>query len=268
MARPQRVYPKQLPQFNKLHTRLVKMMSGVHMTALHIIKETARFYISIDSWAFCCGQFKGSKATTKLKVELPTLTDKATLSFLEKECWADWVDKQVKCKDTDTLESLEFLNRIFPDKKKVYFYELKSLLAAYCHGNFIRYKEDGSVEPQSEHNIKQTDYYNFKYVGFGASEMPADVKKLYDAYHKVERKGEAGEKAKTAAYKEYRAAHDKHIRENYNLRDIFIKIGEHSVVCPYAFTNCCVAGSSYENAGEIYMVITEDTVYFETERHF
>lgn len=61
MGRPKRVFPSKLESFNLLHTRKVKMYSGVEMTALHLIKETPLFYMSLESWAWCCSKFKGKK---------------------------------------------------------------------------------------------------------------------------------------------------------------------------------------------------------------
>jgi hypothetical protein len=56
--------------------------------------------------------------------------------------------------------------------------------------------------------------------------------------------------------------------EHHSLLDVFISIGEHVVVCPIAYTDPTMKTYEYEHAGEIYMVVTPDAVYFQSERHF
>lgn len=281
MARPKRVYPKQLPLFNLMHTRKVKMYSGVEMTALHLIKETPEYYISIDSWAFCCSKFKQKKKITELKYEIPVVTDAKAVEFLNENAWHDWVaertattqvnifspNKEIipQIPDSDVLETLELLNKLFPDKKKVYFYELKSLISHYCHGSLISYDNDGNIEKPTEHDIKQRKYYNYKYLMCNKDIIYPDyINQLYDEYRKFE-----SEENRTKAYHKYRDALDDYLMNNgYDLSETFIEICKNAVVCPYIYTKRCVKGSSYENAGDVYFIVTDDCVYFEDERHF
>ena len=134
MSKPRRVYPKRLPEYDKLHTRKVKMFSGVEIIGLHLIKETSKFYMGFESWCFCCGKFKGIKSKTELKFDIPIISDKKALEFLNEHAWHDWVDRELKGgrKDSEMSETIALLDKLFPNKKKVYFYELKSLVAAFC----------------------------------------------------------------------------------------------------------------------------------------
>jgi len=287
MARPKRVYPNSLPQYDKMITDKVKMMSRVFITALYLVKETAEYYISIDSWAFCCSQFKKKKKNVpELKVTLPTVTDERVQTFLDKHAWHKWVEKELattqvnifsKDKEivphtpnSDTIETLALLDKLFPKKKKIFFYELDSIIASYCHGNFISYDDDGNIEEPTKHDIEKRGYYTQKYrgmLGRDRVENPKAVEDLYKAYQKLSG-NKKKEKECTEAFGKYYDAERNFLMENHDLTDVFIKLGENTVVCPYIFTDCCVKGSSYENAGEIYMIITPDTVYFQTNRHF
>ena len=267
MGRPKRVYPSKLPLYDKLHTCKVKMLSGVEMTALHIIKETERFFTSLECWAHCCSKFRRLKHKTELKFDIPVIKDENAVEFLNTHAWHDFVSERLKEGSTDIAEAIEFMDRVFPGKKKVYFYELNSLLGAYCWGVFGYYDKDGKLEEPTEHQTEQAKYYNSKYIRDNSKtiENPANVKALLEKYHAVD---SADDKAKTAAYRKYADARDQFLWENHNKTATYKIIGEHSIVCPYAFTKCCVEGSTYENVGEIYMVVTDDAVYFEICRHF
>lgn len=287
MGRPKRVFPKNLPQFNLLHTRKVKMYCGTELTALHIVKETEQYYISIDTWSSCCSPFKLKKKNGDLSYNIPVLKDEKAISFLNKNAWHDWLAKELATTqinifskdrelvphipDSDTVETIAFLDRLFPDKKKVYFYELTSIISSFCHGTFISYDEEHNIEEPSDHAIKQRGYqtrkYNGKYKSDEVIVLPENVNALYAVYDKMERSKE-NEKAKQAAYHNYAEAEEAFLLANHNLTDTFIALGENAVVCPYAYTHCCVKGSAYENAGEIYFIVTDDTVYFQDERHF
>lgn len=267
MGRPKRVYPKTLHLYDKFHTRLVKMMNGTQITALHLIKETEEFFWSLESWAFCCGHFKAKKKNFELQFNLPLLSDEKTEAFLNKHAWHDWMQKEHKAKDTDMLETTEFLNRLFPDKKKVFFYELKSLVSGFCHGSFVSYdRETGIEEKPSVHAMERRSQHNFKYTGM-RTKFPDEIDALHKTWLAMDEK-KVGEKVADAAYDKFREKADAYLLENNDLTPVFRKVGEHVIVVPYAFTKCCVEGSSYENAGEIYLIITEDTVFFEIERHF
>jgi len=265
MARPKRVYPNRLPDYKLLHSEKIKMRSGVYLTALYIVKKTAQYFISLECWASCCGIFKTKIKNFKLRVDLPTLTDENAIKFLKEECWLDWVDRELKDNNTVIKEALEFLDKTFPNKKKVFFYELRSLLSAYCFGSFIRYDENGNVEKRSEHDLTQLKYYINKYHFNTGLEIPK-IKKLYNAFHKLVDKVKG--KESDAAYKKYYDAKCEYLMQHHDLSNVFIKIGESGIVCPYAFSDPSVKGSVYEHAGEIYMVMTGDTIYFEIERHY
>ncbi len=268
MGRPNRVYPNLLHLFDKLHTRKAKMYCGTEITALHLVKETAEYFISIDSWAFCCSKFKAKKKHTELELDIPILTDTAAVKYLDTCAWHDWVDKEIKDNNSDMIETISLLDKLFPNKKKVYFYEFKSIVAAFCHGTFVRYDDDGNVEEPTEHAIKDRKYYNSKNLHFEDIEMPDNVNKLYEAYHETHKNTETTPEERKEAYGKYADARDKFVYENHDKTNSFIKIGESVVVCPYIYSRPTIEGYSYEHVGEIYMVVTEDTVYFEAERHY
>lgn len=264
MGRPKRVFPNRLQTFNLMHTRSVKMYSGVEITALHLVKETPQYYLSLDSWAHCCSQFKGKKDRTKLDFNIPVLTDDDCINFLDNKAWHDWTIKE---KDNpDMKETTSFLSKLFPNKKLIFFYELKSLIGAYCHGSFLRYDENGNIDTTYNGDIKNRKYYNFKYKGLFNQDnivFPNEITNLFDKYRVA-----VDEDKKDSAYKEYRKVIDNYILKNYDLTNTFINVCKNSVCCPFAFSDATVEGYSYEHAGEIYFVVTPEAIYFETERHF
>lgn len=222
MGRPTRVFPSKLPEYDLLHTRKVKSMYNTEITALHLIKETEQFHISLTSWAFCCGGFKQLKFGNELKVEIPVITDEKSIEFLHNHAWKDYIQKTLteNKRATEMKETLSLLDRLFPDKKKFFFYELDSLIASFCFGNFISYDDNGKVEVVTEHDIEQREYYVQKYQRSAVTV------------------------------------------------DTFIDVCKKSIVCPYAFSRPTVVSSEYENAGEIYFVVTPDAVYFQFKRHY
>lgn len=267
MGRPTRVYPNSLPKYNLLHTRKVKMYCGTEITGLHLVKETDQFHISLESWAFCCSSFKQLKFGKELKVEIPIATDERVIAFLEKKAWKDYVQKTLTENSNGIIEmkeTLAFLDRLFPEKRKVYFYELDSLIGAYCHGTFISYDKDGKLEEPNEHELKERKYYSSKY-NMAAGRKDPTVKALYDAYHAV---SDADEKEKHEAFSKYYDAEQDYVYKNFNLTDTFIEMGKSFVVCPYAFSRPTVKGSTYEHVGEIFFVVTPDAVFFQTKRHY
>lgn len=266
MGRPKRVYPNSLPKYDKLHTRMAKMYSGVQLTILHLIKETNQFFMGFESWAYCSGNFRKLKYGFNLSVNIPTITDKDTIAFLDKRAWKDWVDKSIaenRNNKTEVEETIAFLDRLFPSKKKVFFYELDSIISSFCNGTFISYDDDGKVEEPSEHDIKQRKYYCSKYKMF-CKETP-ELQALYDTYQSFK---DIDEAAKDKAFDAYYEAAQTYVYEKYNLTNVFRTIGENAVCCPYAFTRPSVKGSTYEHVGEIYFVVTEETIYFEIKRHY
>jgi hypothetical protein len=265
MGRPRRVYPNSLSKYDKFHTRLVKMFSGVHITGLHLIKETAQFFMGFESWCHCCGNFKALKYEFELKFNIPVISNEKTIAFLDKHAWKHWVDEEIASerKKGEMQETIDLLNRLFPEKKKIFFYELNSIISAFCHGSFISYDDKGNVEELREHAIKSQKYYCSKYKML-CKETP-ELQALYDAYHKAK---DSDKKLKDEAFTKFHSASQDYVYEKYNLVDVFINIGENSVVCPCAFSRPTVEGSEYEHAGEIYFVVTPDAVYFETTRHY
>jgi len=257
MGRPKRVFPHNLKFHTIKHTVKVKMMSGVEMTALHLLKETEHYYIGIESWAFCCSKYKCKKEKAKIEFNIPIIKDEKTIEFLNKKAWKDYVEER---KDSqDMIEAVSFLNGLFPNKKAIYFYELEPLIGSYCYGSF-----------SDDRNDEDRKYYNFKYQGMTKliiESHPENIKKYYEAYLESSKNNE-DDKITKKKYNEYRNLSDNFILENYDLTDIFESIGINSIVCPYIFTNQTMKGYSYENVGEIYFVVTDDCVYFETTRHF
>lgn len=276
MGRPKRVFPEKLHLFDKLHTDIVKMFSGVTMTALHLIKETEQYYLSIDSWAFCASQFKIKKKNLpELKVTIPEVTDEKSLEILDNHAWHDHLKKRGD--ESDMVEAVAFLDRLFPDKKKVFLYEFNTLISAYCNGNFGEIDDEGN-KVMGERTGRNSLYYNQKYCGsskyhhMNAKNYPKEIQKLYDAYQKV-----SGDKEKSQpAYNAYANATEAYDYEHNNVTENLFDIGSKSVVCPYAFTKGTGMWAvekygkptSYSAAGEIFFVVTADTVYFEVGRHY
>ena len=128
--------------------------------------------------------------------------------------------------------------------------------------------DDGNIEPPSEHAIKNRKYYTHKYVKY--CDDPT-VKTLMTKW--------TDEKNKKLADKyltEYMNAEEEYAYKNHSLDDVFVDIGKHSVCYPVAFTENTAEWSrekygkllGYAHAGEIYFVVTPDTVYFDVSRHF
>jgi len=152
--RPKRVYHEELPKYTIFHTRKVKMISGVELTALHLMKETEKMYISFDSWSSFCDKIKMKKKNFQLQFDIPLTNDANALKMLDRHSWKDVVEKE---KDySDMFETLELLNKLFPNEKKVFFYELTSLVSAFVWGTF----EENINHPSK---IKSRDYYRQKY---------------------------------------------------------------------------------------------------------
>ena len=268
MGRPKAVNIKTFPLYNKLHTKKTKMYCGVEMTTLYPIKETDQYYISPEVWAYCASKFRHKKKGFKLNVDIPVIQDKKTIDFLAKHCWNDWVDRQLKDGDSDMKEAVHLLTKIFPGKNLKCFYELNSIISSYTHGTFLSYDDDGNIEPPSEHAIKNRKYYTHKYVKY--CDDPT-VKTLMTKW--------TDEKNKKLADKyltEYMNAEEEYAYKNHSLDDVFVDIGKHSVCYPVAFTENTAEWSrekygkllGYAHAGEIYFVVTPDTVYFDVSRHF
>lgn len=268
MGRPKMVSIKTFPQYNLLHTEKVKMYSGVAITALFPIKETELFYLSIEVWSPLCSKFKRKKAGFNLNLDIPVVTDENAISFLAKHAWHDWVEKERAREKTDTAEVIQYLDKIFPDKKKVFFYELDSFISAYADGTFVSYDDNGDVEKPSDHDMDMRKYYTHKYERY--VEDPT-VKALYDAYH-----AETDAEKKKVCFSKYHTAEREFVYKNKNLDNIFIELSKNAVVYPVAFSDGTADWHkkeygkvcSYAHAGEIYFVVTPDTIYFQQKRHY
>lgn len=257
MGRPKRVYPSTLHLYDKLHTRKVKMYSGVELTGLHCVKETDQMYISLDSWCSCCGPFKKFKYGFDLQFDIP-IAGQDVKEFLQKHAWGDWVAREIKDKDQNMIETISFLDRIFPDKKKVYFYELQHLVSGFTWGTFGEIKD--GVRLLSDKRDKNLRYYNYKYQD---QLIPKEITdKRYPAV-RIE-----DEKKRSEQYSLYYEEACNWIMANANITDLLYELGTNVIVCPYVFSKCVVEGSTYENAGDIYFIVTDDAVYFETARHY
>lgn len=272
MSRPKAVRYDIFNLYDKLHTEKVKMFSGVEMTTLYPIKETANYYVSVEVWAYCASTFKGKKDRTVLKVDIPVITDQKTVEFLKEHCWDDWVAEERNNKKSDMEEVISLLDKLFPDKEKVFFYELDSIIGAYNHGTFISYDDNGVVEEPKGYSLEHRKYYTGKYAGYLRDEVyPDHVRQAYRDYS-----GTTDKEKKTELYRVYRKLRDDYLYDNYCLNDVFIEIGRNSVCYPVAFSRGTAdwykeeygKTCAYAHAGEIYFVVTEDRVYFESKRHY
>jgi len=270
MSRPKAVNIKTFPLYNKLHTEIVKMYSGVKMTTLYPIKETNEYFVSLEVWAYCASKFKRKKPF-ELKVNLPIISDEKTIAFLEEHCSADWVAKNINNERSNLKETIALLKNIFPDKEAVFFYELDSIISAYNHGSFISYDENGEVEKQRENTIEKCKYYTHKYFRYESHQDPI-IKAAYDEYHNTK----GNEKLKDTKLKIYHNLSQDYSYEKFCLDDVFIEIGKNSVCYPVAFKDNTAEWSKekhgkllgYAHAGEIFFVVTPTKIYFQTTRHY
>lgn len=271
MGRPKRVSLEKFAEYDKLHTKKTKMHCGVEQTTLYPIKETNEFYQSIEVWAYCASKFRIKKKGFKLNVDIPVIADEKTIKFLDEHCWADWVERQIKDKESDMIEAIALLDKIFPKHEKVFFYELDSLLSTYSHGSFISFDDAGNIKPRNENDIKRIKYYLSKYKQDEARENK-EVAKRREKWLKCK----GSEKEKDRLLSEYKDFERDWIYKNANVTDIFIEIGKNSVCYPVAFSDGTAEWAiekygkpmAYSNAGEIFFVVTKDKVFFEVTRHF
>lgn len=61
MTRPKTVRMDTFHLYDKLHTKKIKMYSGVEMTTLYPVKETTASYVTIQVWSYCCSKFQIKK---------------------------------------------------------------------------------------------------------------------------------------------------------------------------------------------------------------
>lgn len=253
-----RVKENSLSLFTEMTTRKEKMFSGVEITGLHLLKRTSQYLIGIESWSHCVGNFKIKIKNFVDEFNIPLIEDQKTIDFLNEHAWKKWEEREDN-QDPDTVSKKEFINKLFPGKKQYYFYELESLLSLWTNGSLLMYDKEGNIKPKTENNLRNIDYYNYKYLGmkdFG----PPHVDILFKKYLEIKN----DEKKKTEAYKKYRAAHDKYIRENLDLSDVFKIIGENIVVCPFVFSPTSLGSCD----GEILFLNTPEAVFTSIVRHF
>ena len=261
---PKAVNLKTLSQYNKLHTRIVKCYSGVTMIALYLIKETSHFFMGIEVWAGC-RKFK-QKKPFNLSVDIPIITNKEAVDFLNKNCWDNWVEKEKE--NVEMIEALKYLKMVFPNHVPIFFYEFYHLFTAYSHGTFIKYDDNGLIEPPSSHDIKNQKYYTNKYNRhLKAPEVVAA---------KLKWTSEKDAKLSEKYLDEYCEIEREYAFKHHNLNDVFIEIGKHAVCFPVGFTKGTADWHmkeygkvcSYAHAGEIYFVVTDKNIYFDVSRHF
>tara|TARA_R110000796_G_scaffold11198_1_gene37332 strand:- start:675 stop:1514 length:840 start_codon:yes stop_codon:yes gene_type:complete len=279
MGRPQTVSIKTFPKYDKLHTQITKMMSGISFNTLYPIKETPLFYISCEVWAYCANKFKIKKKNLdKLEVNIPTLTDTEAIKFLADKVWKS----SDIAKDGDVLEAKTFLQRLYPNHEYKFFYELDVLFSGYIQGDFISYDRDGNVEEPSEHQLDNRAYYSRKYnqfIGIGKDNEIPHIKTLWDIYqtfNKTARKGKEDDDKGQELYNAYANAQEKYIMEHCDMTEIFIKLGKHGVCLPMAFTNNTAQWSKdkygklvgYAHAGECFFIVTPKIIYLNVKRHF
>ena len=181
-------------------------------------------------------------------------------------------------KDSDAQEALAFLDKLFPDKKKKYFYEFQHMISSYCHGHFGEISDDDGSFGIDERCLQYTKSYNQKYCGtskyhfMNTDSYPKEVQKLKKAYDKVS----SDDTKSQEAYNKWSDASQEYDYENNNVVGKLFDIVSKTVVCPYAFTKGTGMWAvekygkptAYSAAGEIFFVVAGDTVYFEVTRHF
>lgn len=271
MGRPKAVLFDKFKEYNVLHTTMTKMMSGVSITTLYPIKETAEFYRSIEVWAYCASVFKMKKKNGTLSVNIPTITDEKTIEFLNQNCWSDHIKKNSDNPKSDIGYTVALLDKLFPDKEKKFFYELDNLIGAYIEGNFECFNpETGVSEELTKNELDKQRYYNHKYNKTLWRDAP-EVKALFDNYI-----NEQDDRKKTELFTVYHDAEEKYAFEHSNLVPQMTEIGRNAVCYPVAFERGTAdwhlkeygKPCAYAHAGEIFFVVTPDTVFFNPKRHY
>lgn len=180
--RPKKVKKDTLHLYTNFFTRKSKMYSGVEVTVLHLLKKTKEYFISIESWSAHTSTYKQKINKFVPNFVIPTISDPKTLAFLKEHCWEDWNEKEKD--EVDMVLKTELLNKLFPNKKQVFFYELDNILTHYCHGSFIRYDDNGNIKKTTTHDDDCIDYFNFKYKE--DSNITEHIKMLSDKFHSVD----------------------------------------------------------------------------------
>ena len=164
MGSPKAVKLGTIHLYTEKFTKKVKMMAGVEITGLYLLKKTTQYFISIESWSFCMSSFKEKIKSFKPNYDISVITDKKTVEFLAKNCWADYAQKEQK-EETDFRQAIEFFGELFPNKKAQFFYELDGLLSLWCQGSLIHYDyKTNELRPQTPRESERVDYYTLKYI--------------------------------------------------------------------------------------------------------
>lgn len=266
MGRPKFANPETFHLYNILHTEKSEMYCGVDLTILHSLKECKEWYNSIEVWAFCARKFKSKKKNLIPEINIPVVLDEKTIDFLNKHCWKEWTTKQKN--ESDMQEAIAALDKIFPDKEKIFFYELESLVVGWCNGYFISYDANGQPEKPKDYQVEQQKYYNYKYNRY--LNIP-HINELRDKF-KNEQDKDLSKKYLT----EYLREEEEYAFQHFNLNDIFIQIGQNVACYPFIFSEGTADWYKekygkvcpYAHAGEIFFVVTPNKVFFEIKRHF
>lgn len=267
MARPTRVSFETFQQYDLLHSEKAKMNCGVELNILHPIKETPQYYMGVPVWAHCASTFKKKKKNVdELSVDISVVTTEKTKNFLNEHCWK--TDNNGK----DDIYATELLRKLYPNKEIHVFYELFELIAQYTHGTFLRYNKDGEITEPTSHDIKRRKYYSRKFVpSTTAPEILELQKKWTDTPNDEEHK-----ELYQQRLSEYIDGEREYLYKHNPLQDTYLDICTKAVCYPVAFFDGTADWSvekygkevGYAKAGEIYFVVTDDAVYFETHRHF
>ena len=253
MGRPRALVYENLHLYDKLHTKVVKMYSGLELTCLYLIKETAQFFVSTEVWASCSSKFRVKKPFT-LSVNIPIVEDQKAIDFLNKHCWKDYLQKHSE--DSKLKEAIGYLDRLFPDKEKKYFYEFNSLIHNYLCGGL------------TGKDLRNQKYYNGKYNKYiDAPELLEKRRKWTD---------EKDEKLRQKYCREYIDAEEEYAFIHCNVIDTLINISKNSVCFPVGFEEETAKWyqekygkkCSYTHVGEIYFVVTPKAIFFNINRHY
>lgn len=240
-----------------LHSTKSKMHSGVELNMLHRVKVTPKGNICSFPFKTYCGRtFKGKGMITE--VNIPVVTDELVLKFLDEHCWWDWKDREIEEGNSEMLETVKYLQPLFPDKELVYFDELESIIVAYNWGTFETLDKNGQVKEP----CPTRKYYTHKYNKF--IDEPT-INGLRDKYF-----AEKNEKLKKQYHKEYFHAEREYAFQYLDLTPVFSTIGRNVVCYPVAYTKKTIDADwcDYGHDGEIFFVVTENVVYFSVSRHF
>lgn len=221
MAKRKVYTSEELNLYDKLHTEIIQQRRGTSINVLYLIKETPKYYISLNTYTYCCYMFKKIKKDFNLSVNIPVLSDNTTIDFLTEASWEDYIEENIDT-NIDLRQVIIFLDKLFPCHKKVFFYYGISLTSDHCFGTLNKF----NVEKPNNPDFEERDYYRL-------------------------------------------------FKNKYTI-DTFKNVGNHITVIPFAYTDNPVKTYQFSdsktpyvrpNTGEIYMVITKDTVFFATERH-